>query len=581
MKRAPRKSDNIVPDSQADRPIPDPPSETPLAPNRRPGRPRLFKAPGTGRLGFSAAAAALLVLVGTIASVLGARALARSDADKARLAFHLTSAEVASTLKLAIQREEDLVVSASAFVTGNPNASPVEFDRWAESVHAMQRFPELQDMGLVTLVPASQLAAFEKRLAADPVRALGAESAGSKGPLQVAPSGRRPYYCIAVAGLARSAATYIPPGLDYCAVVPTMITARDSGRTGYAPVLLGTGTTLGVETPVYRGGTAPSTAAARRQAFVGWLGEVIEPSVILERALAGHPNLAVVFRYDSGSSRVAFKAGAVPAGAQSTNIALQVGAAAGLSQSHEGWTVQSFGAAAGGGVFENGNSIMLLIGGTLLSVLLGLLVLILSTGRVRALSLVREKTRELSEKNRELSHLAMHDALTGLPNRALVLDRAQQMLARAPRQPGQAVGALFVDVDGFKHVNDSLGHAAGDRVLRTVGERLKGAARRQDTVGRLGGDEFVMLVESVEEDATLNLLADRISDALREPVELDHGRMISVTVSIGVSFGQYATPDALLRDADLALYSAKAAGKDRFALYEASMHAGVPGPLTS
>jgi len=568
-----------VPDNLGKRPNPNPPHETASLPARRRGRPRLFRTPGTGRLDFWAAAAALLVLVGTVASVLGARALARSDADKTRLAFHLSSAEVASTLKLAIQHEEDLVVSASAFVTGNPKASPAQFDQWAESVHAMQRFPELQDIGLVTLVSASRLAAFGRRLAADPVRPLGARSAGWKGPLQVVPSGRRPYYCIAVAGLARSAATYIPPGLDYCAVVPTMITARDSGRAGYAPVLLGTGTTLGVETPVYRGGTAPSTAAARKRAFVGWLGELIVPSVILQRALAGHPNLAVVFRFDSGTSHVAFRSGAAPAGAQSTKSDVAVGPAAGLSNSQEGWTVQSFGAAATAGVFQNANSLMLLIGGTLLSVLLGLLVLILSTGRVRALSLVREKTRELSEKNRELSHQAMHDTLTGLPNRALVLDRAEQMLARAARRPGQAAGALFVDVDGFKHVNDSLGHAAGDEVLRTVGARLKGAARQQDTVGRLGGDEFVVLVESVEEETTLNLLADRISDALREPVELDHGRMISVTASIGVAFGQYATPDALLRDADLALYSAKAAGKDRFALYEASMHVGVEGRM--
>jgi diguanylate cyclase (GGDEF)-like protein len=532
-----------------------------------------------GRRGFWAAAAALLVLVGTGASLLGARAVAHSDAEKTRLAFHLASADVASTLKLAIQHEEDLTVSASAFVTGNPNASPAEFDRWAESVRAMQRFPELQDVGLVALVPASRLAPFKERLAADPVRPLGAGSAGAKGPLQVVPSGDRPYYCLAVAGLARDAGTYIPPGLDYCAVIPSMVTARDLGLTGYAPALVGTGTTLGVETPVYRGGATPSTVAGRRRAFVGWLGELIVPSVILERALAGHPNLAVVFRYDSAGSHVAFQRGAAPAGMQTTRIDLAVGREAGLSKTHEGWTVQTFGTGAAAGVFANWNSLALLIGGTLLSVLLGLLVFILSTGRIRAQSLVREKTRELSEKNRELSHQAMHDALTGLPNRALVLDRAQQMLAGAARQSGQAVGALFVDVDGFKHVNDSLGHAAGDNVLMAVGERLKGAAREQDTVGRLGGDEFVVLVGPGAQEATLNLLADRIADVLRVPVELDHGRTISVTASIGVALGQYATPDALLRDADLALYSAKAAGKDRFALYETGMHTDLEGRI--
>jgi predicted signal transduction protein with EAL and GGDEF domain len=109
-----------------------------------------------------------------------------------------------------------------------------------------------------------------------------------------------------------------------------------------------------------------------------------------------------------------------------------------------------------------------------------------------------------------------------------------------------------------------------------VAQRLQGAAREQDTVGRLGGDEFVVLVESTADEATLDLLAERLTEALRQPVEFDDGqRIFSVTTSIGVAIGQYATPDALLRDADLALYAAKAAGKNRYALFDASMNAGV------
>jgi diguanylate cyclase (GGDEF)-like protein len=190
---------------------------------------------------------------------------------------------------------------------------------------------------------------------------------------------------------------------------------------------------------------------------------------------------------------------------------------------------------------------------------------------MRAMSLVAEKTRELS-------HQALHDALTGLPNRALVLDRAEQMLARTARAPGMVAGALFIDVDGFKHVNDNLGHAAGDVLLRAVGERLQASVRDQDTVGRLGGDEFVVLVESGAGESTADILADRLVDALRAPVDLGGGATeVSVTVSIGVAVGQYATPDGLLRDADLALYAAKAAGRDRYSLFDASMHADVEG----
>jgi diguanylate cyclase (GGDEF)-like protein len=167
----------------------------------------------------------------------------------------------------------------------------------------------------------------------------------------------------------------------------------------------------------------------------------------------------------------------------------------------------------------------------------------------------------------------MHDALTGLPNRALVIDRAEQMIARAARQPDLIVGALFIDIDGFKHVNDHFGHAVGDELLRAVGERLKRAARRQDTVGRIGGDEFVVLVESVSPSG-LNAFGERLARMLRAPVDLEDGRRIcSVTSSVGIAAGRYTSPDALLRDADLALYAAKSAGKDRHALFDGSMYA--------
>jgi diguanylate cyclase (GGDEF)-like protein len=510
-----------------------------------------------GRGGIWGIVTALLVIVGTIAAVFGAKAVARSDADKARLSFHLASAEIASTLKLAIQHEEDLVVSTSAYVTANPNASAADFDRWIESVHAMRRFPELENIGLVTLVPAERLADFQAHMRKDPLRPLGPSSLAPPEGNQVLPAGNRPYYCLAVAGLARNAKTYLPGALDYCALAPTLITARDNGQPSYAPFMTGSETTLGVETPVYRGGIAPKTIAGRRRAFWGWLGELLVPKVVLSRALEGHPNLAVNFRYDSAGVHVAFKSGRVAAGDQTAKIDLR-----------NGWSVQSFAVPVAGGVTGDVHALTLLIGGILLSLLFGLLGFVLGTGRRRALALVHEQTRELS-------HQALHDALTGLPNRALVLDRAEQALARSARHPGALAGALFIDIDGFKHVNDNLGHAAGDELLKTVGARLEGAVREQDTVGRLGGDEFVVLVDSGADEQTLDGLADRLTEVLREPVELADGRKIfSVTASIGVAIGRYSSPDELLRDADLALYAAKAAGKDRYALFDVSMNEG-------
>ncbi|HEY2436755.1 MAG TPA: EAL domain-containing protein [Solirubrobacteraceae bacterium] len=489
-----------------------------------------------------------------VGSLLGARSVAHTDTEKARLAFHLSSAEVASTLKLAVQHEEDLVISASAFVASDPSVSAAGFDRWSESVHAMQRYPELQDIGLVELVHATGLPAFKARMAAHPLRPLGPHSLGPQEGFHIFPSSPRPYYCFAVAGLARSISAYLPAGLDYCALARTLIQARDSGASNYAPFVAGEATTLGVQTPVYSGGGTPPTVAARRRTFVGWLGELLEPGVVLRRALEGHPGTAATFTYAGGAMHVVFHSGAAPRAAQTTEIDL-----------HNGWTVRTFGAAASAGVLDDARATDLLVGGSLLGLLLGLLVFVLGTGRMRALSLVREKTRELS-------HQALHDALTGLPNRALVLDRAEQMIARSGRQAEIVPGALFIDVDGFKHVNDNLGHAAGDLLLRIVGERLQGAVREQDTVGRLGGDEFVVLVESEGPHASLDSLAGRLIDLLREPVRMDEsGKTLSFTASIGVAVGHYATPDELLRDADLALYAAKAGGRDRYAMFDASM----------
>ena len=505
------------------------------------------------------AVSCMLALTGAFAATLGARAVRRSDSDKERLAFHLAAADITSTLKLAIQHEEDLVVNASAFVSGNPGMTATRFDGWVTSVRALQRYPELQNIGLVKRVPAANLARFESQLAQHPVEPFGQHRPGPREAFSILPSGPRPIYCFAVAGLSRSLATYLPVGLDYCALEKGLELARTSGESSYAPFMGGHGTTLGVQTPVYKGGVVPTTEAARKRAFIGWLGELLEPKVLLSTALQGHPSTAVTFRYGSDESHIVFYSGTRPANAQSATIDL-----------HNGWTVRSTAAAPATGVFGDPHALTLLLGGAMLSLLLGLIVFMLGTGRMRALSLVRQKTRELS-------HLALHDALTGLPNRALVLDRAERMLAHIAREPGIAAGALFVDVDDFKHVNDNLGHAAGDTLLRVVGERLQGAVRAQDTVGRLGGDEFVVLVESSARE-TADMLADRLVEALRQPVELDDRHpAVAVTASIGVAVGRYETPDALLRDADLALYAAKAAGKDRYSLFDAGMHSDVEG----
>jgi diguanylate cyclase (GGDEF)-like protein len=168
---------------------------------------------------------------------------------------------------------------------------------------------------------------------------------------------------------------------------------------------------------------------------------------------------------------------------------------------------------------------------------------------------------------------AVHDTLTGLPNRALILDRTEQMLARA-RRSYVPVAALFIDLDGFKDVNDTLGHSVGDQLLQAVTARLAASMRESDSIGRLGGDEFVVLVDGTTMDAGPELVADRLLAALREPFALDGGPL-TLTASIGIAAGTRPSATELLRDADIALYQAKAAGKDRFVVFQPEMHTAV------
>ena len=175
---------------------------------------------------------------------------------------------------------------------------------------------------------------------------------------------------------------------------------------------------------------------------------------------------------------------------------------------------------------------------------------------------------------------ALHDPLTGLPNRGLILDRTEQMLARA-RRTNEATAVLFIDLDGFKGVNDTLGHAAGDRLLSAVTARLVLAMRESDSVGRLGGDEFIVLVDGATMDAGPELVAERLLAVIRAPFELEGlpNGPLTLTASIGIAAGLRSSATELLRDADIALYEAKTAGKDRFVAFEPEMHTVVQDRL--
>jgi diguanylate cyclase (GGDEF)-like protein len=163
---------------------------------------------------------------------------------------------------------------------------------------------------------------------------------------------------------------------------------------------------------------------------------------------------------------------------------------------------------------------------------------------------------ERAHSEQQLAHRALHDDLTGLPNRVLFLDRLTYSLAQSERQESR-VGVFFLDLDGFKGVNDRLGHLAGDALLRVMAARLLGWVRPGDTVSRFGGDEFTVLVREVEGASQAAQIAGRLTEAVGAPIEIER-EQISLTPSIGIALGGgREKPDDLLDRADKAMYSAK------------------------
>lgn len=179
-----------------------------------------------------------------------------------------------------------------------------------------------------------------------------------------------------------------------------------------------------------------------------------------------------------------------------------------------------------------------------------------------------ERNVRLREQAVTLEHQAFHDSLTGLPNRALFTDRLEHALARTARNQSP-VAVLFLDLDRFKAINDSLGHDVGDEVLAGVAQRLRTCMRPADTVARYGGDEFVFLLEDLVDPSDAMGVAERVSEALRAPFNV-RGREVSVRTSVGIAFKEAGRDSAarLLRDSDVAMYKAKAGGAGHYEVFD-------------
>ena len=197
---------------------------------------------------------------------------------------------------------------------------------------------------------------------------------------------------------------------------------------------------------------------------------------------------------------------------------------------------------------------------------------LLANPSVGGIVLNSRDTTERKKLEEKLTHQAFHDPLTGLPNRALFMDRLQHALAGAGRIEG-GVAVVSIDVDRFKTINDSLGHAIGDAVLIAVSRQLAAGTRRRDTVARLGGDEFAMLLE-VHDEREAIVVGERLLASLERPLRIgDRDIQVALSIGVGVGSGPHRTPSELLRAADLALYQAKRSGRGRCVLFDSSLDA--------
>jgi len=273
----------------------------------------------------------------------------------------------------------------------------------------------------------------------------------------------------------------------------------------------------------------------------------------------------------SPASLVLSTTSAVPTGRSSASVHVTVGV--------DQWLVVASSPRPLAGSFATAVPWLLLVVGLATAFLVSAMVEVVTRRRDYALALVDDRTAELRASVNELevaqAELVRHahnDDLTGLANRLVLLDRLENALARAARNDS-AVVVMFIDLDRFKVVNDSLGHDAGDELLVAVGRRLVQAVRPGDTVARLGGDEFVILCESTADQADAWLLAERLQQAMATPFELSR-RSVTVSMSIGLALGRGASgalPDDLIRNADLAMYRAKELGRDRIEAFDEDM----------
>ncbi len=533
--------------------------------------------------------AALILIFGIVASAVGATYWRGYLHNQQQQNLNTTVSSVSSALHSQLERYGDVTAVARTIFITDPFIKNSDLNTWFKTLGAQGRYKALNGLGRVVPVVPSGLATFEANAAKDPL-SMGTPSAG----FTIVPQGSRPQYCLIETGVfqaapSNSSAFALSQGMDLCAL-PTntaLRLAEDTGNFAVMSMQIGQQTLnkvvkqtygsssapagikgfLGLNimlmvAPYYYLGVSPPTEAGRQQEIAGWVISLVDPIELMTSALGNRDNLNLtLYRQNTDSPRALVASLGSESGPNLLRKTVEI-------QSDGTWFVKIAMPATLTAFSVNAQSLGVFGAGLLLTLLLFLVVLLLTRSRQDALTLAEEKTGELV-------HVTMHDGLTGLPNRALILDRSEQLLSRARREHAP-VAVLIIDLDNFKYINDTLGSRKGDQLLNAVAGRLSSILRDTDTVGRLGADEFVVLAEGDSLRAGPEVVAERLMDILREPFHLgEEGLPYTLSASIGIAIGDRPTAADLLRDADVALYQAKSMGKHCYVVFHPEMQTAV------
>lgn len=531
-----------------------------------------------------------VLAVGSCGAIAGALAWRSDLVMQENRSFEATASTAASALGIALQRDEDLAATGRTLVATTPNISNEAFAGWFRRLGTRNRYPGSFALLYIERVSRSGIAAFERTVQRDPPLGLGRPTS-----LAIVPHSASPADCLTRAGvlqvtpsisipaaLLQGLLAFTSPTLNYCAL-PLGRDLATSARTGretafrldsvvsltphldgipvISPALeasLRASGLIGTLTPVYGAGfSAPHPPQ-------GWILAIYQSSSILAPILHAHRDITAALSFANPGGRLSLlaRSGRVAPHADSKSFRLSTTSA---------WSVVLSGPPTASGLSPRTQGLIVFGAGLVVSLLVAALVLVLGRSRARALDLVDKRTAELRYR-------AFHDEVTDLPNRAFVFDRGQHLLRRA-RQHATALTALFIDLDQFKDVNDSLGHSAGDELIRQVARRLACSLRANDTIGRLGGDEFVVLVEHAAHAPAPIALAEALLDTLAAPFALGQRGTVRVSASVGMASASDGQVEELLGDADIALYEAKATARGSYVVFEPAMRRAVTARL--